>query len=316
MTERLPGFDPLPSADWPAVADGLRRPWPKEAAAHDLRWHAMRTRVHGRKFPGRPYFVGRWGITDWEVKNLLRSNWRDPAFPAASDSASAPPEVRQRAASPPPAVERMNADTLPVSASAPPEVRQRAAKETPRAEFKITDPPITDHREDPSGGVAAATAPPKPDPALDLYAVWKSAHPTSRALTADNRKAAIRILAECGGLEPAATYLSWVRESGDERARQIRGDAPWPDGSITRRDDLESLSRHIPARLASALEWQERDRSDRQPTPRAGAPPGQPRAGPSNRIAAAEDDRQARTRRMLAEPEIDPFATPLQLTGK
>jgi hypothetical protein len=204
-----------------------------------------------------------------------------------------------------------------------PRTSQEPAKNQPRTSPRARDqlPTATatatagEAPSEPSGTAPAAPPTAKPDPASDLYAVWKSAHPASRALTADGRKAAIRILAECGGLEPAATYLSWVRESQDERARQLRGDAPWPDGSTSRRDDLESLSRHIPSRLPLAQAWDERGRSDhREPILRAAPPPGRARAGPSNRLAAAEDDRQARTRRMLAEPEIDPFQ-PAQLTG-
>jgi hypothetical protein len=66
--------------------------------------------------------------------------------------------------------------------------------------------------------------------------------------------------------------------------------------------------------VADALEAARMPMIDK-PTPRAGAPPGQPRAGPSNRIAAAEADRQARTRRMLDAPALDPFAPP-QITGE
>lgn len=96
-----------------------------------------------------------------------------------------------------------------------------------------------------------------------LYLTWKEAHPTAAGTpTATNRKALIMILAECGTEAAAHVYLRWVAESQDERARQLRGAAPWHDGQKISRDDLVSLSRHIPTRLSSALAWDARGRND------------------------------------------------------
>jgi hypothetical protein len=99
-----------------------------------------------------------------------------------------------------------------------------------------------------------------------LYAVWRRAHPTAKGEpTPDARKALARILAECTDADQAAIYLSWVAESMDEDALRLRGLAPWPGGEIRRRDDLESLSRHIPARLPLALAWEARGRREAEP---------------------------------------------------
>lgn len=120
----------------------------------------------------------------------------------------------------------------------------------------------------------ARESPPAPKPPtgkqmtpdeIAIYAVWKHAHPTADGSpTPDARKALPRILAECGTADRAAVYLMWVAESQDEDALRLRGLAPWPgpDGKLRRRDDLESLSRHIPSRLPMALAWDARGRTE------------------------------------------------------
>lgn len=159
----------------------------------------------------------------------------------------------------------------------------------------------------------AAPMPARPDPHAELYAVWRELHPGSRrAASADTRKAVGRILVECDGLETAGVYLAWVAGSADEAAGRLRGVTPWPDGTIVRRDDLESLSRHIPSRLPLALAWDARGRTDLRPT----RGPAVRTPAPTNKMAAAELDRMNRTRQMLDEVFVDPFApSPLQITG-
>ena len=195
---------------------------------------------------------------------------------------------------------------------------QNAAKTQPRARVPQPTATATAEGSPPEGGQAPKVPAPSND-VSELYQRFRDHHPrASAAPTTDGRKAITRILAECLSVQHATIYLAWVAASGDTPARQLRGDAPWPDGEHIRRDDLESLSRHIGKRLPLALAWEARGRRDGPPPPPwSGAPPGKP--PPSNRLAATEADRQERTRRLLAEPEIDPFApsaTSRQLTGK
>lgn len=105
--------------------------------------------------------------------------------------------------------------------------------------------------------------------------------------------------------------IAWARESPDPlAARDIRAEG-WVGGTDRHRD-LATICRRDRwgARLDAARRWDERGRrpADRSAPPRASPPP-------SNRIAAAEADRQARTRRLLAE-SADPFAPALTLTGE
>jgi hypothetical protein len=140
-----------------------------------------------------------------------------------------------------------------------------------------------------------------------LYAAWRHAHPTGRASpTPSNRKALPIILAECDGLETAGVYVAWVATSGDEAALRLRAKAPWPDGTIVRRDDLESLSRHIPSRLPAALAWDARGRTDLRPTTRG---PAVRTPAPTNKMAAAAAERLAILQEFHDRPGAEPTFT-------
>ncbi len=105
---------------------------------------------------------------------------------------------------------------------------------------------------------AAPKAAPTPSDEDLLYAVWRAAHPQARLTpTPANRKALKVILAETG-VEDGSIYLAWVAQSDDQHARRLSGKAPWPDGKVNALDDLVSLSRNIPPRLAAALAWSKR----------------------------------------------------------
>jgi len=255
----LAGFDPLPSADWPEIAAGLARPWSDAACRHDLRWHAMQERVHGKRFPGRPYFMGRWTRPEWDVRLIFRSDWRDPMYPAKLSSDS--PAALQPDSSGTPAAVTANAENTPKSSSRTPAALQPDSGNPPS---RGSSSPITDHRSPITGDTHSGGKPPTPlSPASEAYGAWRAAHPRAPTKpTPDARRAVERILVETAGVEHAAVYFAWVELSADEAARRLRGDAPWPDGTVTRRDDLESLSRHIPARLPLALAWEERGRRD------------------------------------------------------
>ena len=137
----LAGFDPLPSADWPEIAAGLARPWSDAACRHDLRWHAMQERVHGKRFPGRPYFMGRWTRPEWDVRLIFRSDWRDPMYPAKLSSDS--PAALQPDSSRTPAAATANAENAPKSSSRTPAALQPDSGNPPS---RGSSSPITDHR--------------------------------------------------------------------------------------------------------------------------------------------------------------------------
>jgi hypothetical protein len=95
--------------------------------------------------------------------------------------------------------------------------------------------------------------------ALAVYGAWRAHHPRAPEVpTADTMKALGRILDEAGGQEGALLLMEWVHIGTCERARQLRGEAAWPDGEKTKRWDLESLSRQVAGRLEMARDWKDR----------------------------------------------------------
>lgn len=89
------GWERMEASWWPAVANRIERPWPREAVMMDLRWWRGQEFVRGKKLlPGRPALQQRWGWKDWDVRVILRAEkeWEDPlkASPAP-DSTSVPP---------------------------------------------------------------------------------------------------------------------------------------------------------------------------------------------------------------------------------
>lgn len=110
---------------------------------------------------------------------------------------------------------------------------------------------------------AAPVKAPAPDPVAETHAVYRQAHKRS-TLTDDNRKAVRTLIQRCEGPERAQSYLAWVANSMDERAMQLRGDAPWPDGKPHARDDLYSLAQpHFVAKAMAAVDaWVARGRID------------------------------------------------------
>lgn len=168
------GFEAMDAEWWPVVANSLPRPWPREAVLFDLRWwrgqEAATAKVGARrraKLPGRPALGQRWGWTDWDVRQVLRAEaeWVD-RWTTGGGSSSAPPAALQPSSNAPPATARANAEEFPESSNAPPTVLQPPSSAPPhaRSSHRLTDPPITDHREapesppPPDGGAAAPAA--------------------------------------------------------------------------------------------------------------------------------------------------------------
>ena len=81
---------------WPVIAEGLARPWSREAIMHDLCWWADQERVGRRVRPGRPALCARWGVTGHAARTLMRDEdaWGDPAH-RRQPTASASPARRQ-----------------------------------------------------------------------------------------------------------------------------------------------------------------------------------------------------------------------------
>jgi hypothetical protein len=103
-----------------------------------------------------------------------------------------------------------------------------------------------------------ATAANKAADALAVYAAWRVYHPrAAETPTPDTLRTLGRILTEAGGLDGALLLMEWVHLGTCERARQLRGEAPWPDGRRTVYTDLGSLSRHVAGRLEMARSWKE-----------------------------------------------------------
>src|SRR5690606_14029453 len=71
----LAWWTPMDWHGWEAIASVIPKPWPREAAAFDLRQMADDEAIRGR-----PALGVRWGWSDWSVRSLLRdeSAWRNP----------------------------------------------------------------------------------------------------------------------------------------------------------------------------------------------------------------------------------------------
>jgi hypothetical protein len=166
------GFEPHDAVWWPATANALTRPWPREAVLFDLRWWRGQERATAKakakglarrvaRMPGRPALCQRWGWGDWDVRSVLKAEaeWRDTW--TQDEPSSDPPAILQPPSSPHPATATANADNPPESSSVPPARLQPASSVPPhaRSDHRLTDPPITDPEgsSPPAGG-----APPKP----------------------------------------------------------------------------------------------------------------------------------------------------------
>lgn len=132
---------------------------------------------------------------------------------------------------------------------------------------------------------AATEAPPAPSkPKLQdridlairtVYAAYRLTHPKkSPTVSPQDRKAIKAMLDECGGTTAAAIdeatatavlMIEWVAQSQDERARQVRGEAPWPRGDLTKRDELPSLGSNAGSRVEMVRAWNARGRCDEPP---------------------------------------------------
>ena len=104
-----------------------------------------------------------------------------------------------------------------------------------------------------------ATAADKAADALAVYGAWRVYHPrAAETPTPGTLRALGSLLTEAGSREDALLLIEWAHVGTCERARQIQGVAPWPDRRLKALWDLESLSRHVAARLEMAYEWKDK----------------------------------------------------------
>ena len=234
----MSGFVPMDAAWWPFVRDGLPKPWPREAAMMDLRWHVdAAERREGKPasevvpFPGRPTLVARWGWTDWAVKQLMKGEaWVDRwtrDVEADGCDAQPPPADRQRAASAPPAADTTNADNPEETASAPPARRQPTATRVPCTQDTRHPTPVQTHTPPADAGPRVQPEPPavapKPDPLADPWRrlVAFTPAPDRWKLTPKRRSALAARLKEHGAAA-VDEVIAWVCDSAHERARFLR----------------------------------------------------------------------------------------------
>lgn len=216
------GWSRMDGEWWPAVAERIAKPWPEEAAAFDLRFHAEQGR--GEVTRGRPFFAARWGWTDWSVKLLLRREemWRDPFLPR-QPAASQPPEVRQKSASGTPAPEQMNADDSLFPASQPPEVRQPAASPPPAERHaRVVDPTTLHPTPSNPNTVRAAKRSAITPEVQEVYDHWKQWHPKARGPDKDFIAHVGARLAEGRTVADLKAVATWAHTSESFLPQRLR----------------------------------------------------------------------------------------------
>lgn len=307
----MSGWVPMQSEWWATVRATIPKPWPKEAACMDLRWHADRAKPREGwapvVFPGRERLSNEWGWSDWNVRTLLRneSAWSDA--PAASNS---PPAALQRPSSPPPAAATANAENEPESSSPPPEVLQPASSSPPcaRSSSPNTQHPHPAHSEetqnvppgDPGSLTESAPASTGGPRLPDWVPAAKACHPFTRI---DVLQAVVRCVEVARGRPPNpdrcgtdagpilalwrklgrpmpsefaaefATVAEWAQLSRDPAAaRDIRAEG-W-DGGKDRCHDVATLARQDRwgSRFEAARAWEEAGRVEARPSTSAPAP--------------------------------------------
>jgi hypothetical protein len=106
---------------------------------------------------------------------------------------------------------------------------------------------------------------------VEVYKAWRVYHPRSAPTPSKlARKHARRIVEECEGVEGALILIRWAHVSLDRWAQQLRGEAPWPDGDLITRLDLQSLGRSVTSRIAQAQAWSDRGEATRIASTRPG----------------------------------------------
>jgi hypothetical protein len=285
-------FDAFPHDAWPGLALALSLPWPREAAEHDLRWHAADHAVHGRPLPNERALAARWGWRKTRVHDLIAStSWADAARPWRWRSDQTPTKLRPNSDQ----GEQANAEESPNSDQDPTKIRPRS--DLTRDPLQDHPSPITHHQKifecvQPPAAAGLTPTPEakpeaKPDPEPQLPAWVPAARLCGGHLPADVAAMVLAVIAEvrqavinsarCAtdakcilalwralGRPPPSdlaaelvTVAAWARSAPDKlAARDIRAEG-WPDG-VDRHRDVATLCRQDrwQARLDAAQSWQ------------------------------------------------------------
>ncbi len=147
---------PMDASWWPTIAAEMPTPWTRQAVLMDLRWWADQERMGRKKRPGRVGLRKRWGWTDWQTRDAMRSEgqWGNPI------KANLPPSYHSPTT------------PLPDADANPPE-SQGAANHTPTIDLPPTSPRADLHKtqaQPQTSEGAKAPLPDKPDPAADTWA--------------------------------------------------------------------------------------------------------------------------------------------------
>lgn len=244
-------WQPMQSAWWPSIADALPRPWPREAALFDLRWHSDRVACGQlERMPGRPALRERWGWSGYAVRRLVSAGaeWQSPI---ASASEAISPEVRQKSASSPPAKNqpiasdsskepRTYADLTSGKTSEKPAKNQKSASSSPAERQRplgnvdavgVSEPLRKKIEEEYTTTTERAGAR-EPQPG-QLFA---QPEPTPEPLSAEELQL-LRILTTYsgGGTRTVPTARRWSLRWGDDRA--------WFQSQILASPQVEELQR-------------------------------------------------------------------------
>ncbi len=164
---------------WPFVADGLAKPWPREAVWFDLRWWHDRERMKRGEVPGRRQLAERWGWTERRARGVIDDPgaWWDESVPATSHER--PSRV--------PATSQQRPTTAPTNASNPPETSHARPSDVPAtSQSRPSDvPPLLENDGKATTSEALTHTPQaqaqKTDvrPVDAVWSVYRSFHPRS-----------------------------------------------------------------------------------------------------------------------------------------
>lgn len=195
------GWVPANAAWWPAIAEGLAQPWPREAMLMDLRWWSDQAALGLEQMPSRRHLARRWGVTEWQARTLLRAEdeWSSPArrpVPAQSPPSRRPTEADHGgidAAIPP--------TRRPPAAQSPPHARQDRRPQT--TDLRLSLGSSDEDPETPAG------------PAERLWEVWRSLSPARGSRWP--KGSAIRAAIREHGEDTCRLVIEWLWTAPDSQ---------------------------------------------------------------------------------------------------
>lgn len=185
----MAGWVPMNADWWPSIAEAMPKPWSRDAAAMDLRWHADQVRVRANSMPSRRQLMKRWGWSDHKTRILMKDEgcWKDPAngeisqqspthLPTSSQSPPTNlPAVSQQSPSSgtktqgePSAASQQSPSDLPRISQPSPNLLPIVSQQSPQARLYTEHPTQTQPQEGNATGDGAAI------PAALSSRVWKA----------------------------------------------------------------------------------------------------------------------------------------------